>query len=181
MFNKLPRLIAIIFEDDLAEAIKVDNFGISEGYEKILKWLLREYTRSILTIKEKLPKKSIRTDWPHLLLIAPSIHKNYHNDKFRRKFTHALEKVVWNRPQTSHVSTLRLGHTWDQEDGNLFLAHQQRFTDKGVSTLWQAIDKAIRFCITKLDENDDNRRVDQFRPSKNHFDRFHKKNFYSKY
>ena len=121
IFNKLPRLIVVVCEDDLAKAIHINDFGISEGYQRMCEWLIREYKRNLLTIKEKLPRKSICTDWPHILFLAPSVHKNYNNDKYRKKFTHAMENALRESRNAENMSILRLRQMWDSEDGNIFL------------------------------------------------------------
>ena len=81
--NKLPKYIIIVFKDALVQAVNREDFGVLDIYKDILTWLLREYRRSILEIKDKLPKKCTKTDEPHILLLAPTVHKNYKNDVYR--------------------------------------------------------------------------------------------------
>ena len=161
-FNRLPRLIVLIIEDDIIRNIKLQEFGVSDAYRISIKWLLREYRRAILTMREKLPKKALNNLWPHVLIMAPSVHKNYLNDKLRRKFTHILENEVLETQNNDNMTVLRLPkQNWDPEDGNLYLQKYHRYTSDGISTFWSAVDKSIRFCITNLDEAEDAQKLHQ--------------------
>ena len=150
-FNRLPKLIVIVFEDDIIRAIDMEVNGISQAYEAILNWLIKEHYRSILLIKEKLPSKSIREDWPHILYLAPTIHKYYKNDNLRRSFTRALESVARKSQSFKNMSTLRLREHWNKDDSSLYNDHRGYITAQGLSIFWQSLHSSIKHCIQKLD------------------------------
>ena len=140
---RLPRLIIIVFEDDLLQMITMDEYGISDAYKVMLKWLIREINRSITIIRDKIPKKALKEDWPHVLFLAPTVHKNYNNDKYHRKFTHCLENEVRESNNSDNLSVLRFPKlSWDPDNGNLYLKEQRRHTSDGIGSFWQAVDRS---------------------------------------
>ena len=152
IYNKLPRLIVIILEDSIVQALGIEDYGATQGYKEIILWLIREYKRSILEIQEKLPQKSIKQGWPHVLFIAPSVHKNYPNDVYRRKFTMALENSLRESKHSDNMSSLRIQRPWDHEDGNYTWRFNKQMSDTGISKYWEALDRAIKCCITKISD-----------------------------
>ena len=151
-FNRLPRLIVVIFEDDIVQAIDKAEQGISQAYEVLLSWLVKEHHRSVMTIKERLPTKALRQGWPHILYMAPTIHKYYRNDNLRKSFTRALESVARRNRNFENMSTLRLWNYWDKDDSRLYNKERNYITHDGISTFWQALHSSIKHCIQKLDE-----------------------------
>ena len=60
------------------------------------------------------------------------------------------------------MSALRIKRPWDNEDGNLFWKFNRHFSDEGQSVFWQALDRTIRYCVSKLDEEAKNNLFEEF-------------------
>ena len=115
-FNRLPKLIIVIMEDDVLNSLKCNNYGLAEAYQLMFEWLVKEYYRGLLTIKEHLPQRASREMWPHTVFITPTVHNSYPNDNKRRKFTLAMEKVSRESKKFVNMSVLRFKQVWDPED-----------------------------------------------------------------
>ena len=161
-FNRLPKIMVVILEDDVLEALKCNDFGLAEAYQHMFEWLVREYYRGILTIKEILPQKAVRDHWPHVLFIAPSVHNSYANDNKRRKFTIAMEKVAREYKHFKNMSVRRLKQVWDPEDRNLYLNVTKSLSEEGYRSFWKAVDRTTKFCANGLEEQDMQYTADQY-------------------
>ena len=159
-FNRLPKLIVVIMEDSVLEYLKLNDFGLAEAYQIMFEWLVKEYYRGILSMKEKLPTKASREGYPHVLFVAPTVHNLYANDNRRRKFTLAMEKVARESNKFKNMSVLRLKQVWDPEDRNLYLKFNKMLSEEGFRTYWKALDKSVKYCISRMDEENTNRIVE---------------------
>ena len=158
-YQRLPKLIVYIIEDDLLHTTNFNDFGLTEVYEEMMSWLVVH--RSVLTIKEKLPSRSLKEGWPHVLFVAPSVHRLYRNDNKRRKFTAAMEKAFKRSPANSHnMSILRLKHIWDPEDSSYFIPHRNILSVKGIETYWSSVERVICYCINKMEDEKDRIRME---------------------
>ena len=143
-FNRMPKIIVLVPENDVINTVKQEEFGMGAMYEEIISAMMRWFQETIKAFKDHQTDKSKvgRLNWPHILWIAPSLHDNYDDKehKLRKKFTYALETVSKNKET---FTSLRLKYVWDQKDNNLFSIRDRRFTPDGWSTIWASIDKTV--------------------------------------
>ena len=170
--NLLPKIIAIILEDDIIKDIdkqirmydkkrqkeawcdSEDEFEPDETldtadmYQRIAKFFVKAIAKVIRRFKEAAPKKALKDEWPHTIWITPTTHMNYKTSDMesRNKFTNALNSEIKLQDKMS-MNPLR--QIWDPQDMNLFLKEQQRMTPEGLTTFWSAVDKTIKFCDFK--------------------------------
>ena len=151
-FNRLPKYIILVLEDDVVNATDYNDYGLALAYQRLVEWLAREYHRAVLSIKEKLPSKAIANNCPHIIWIAPSLHKNYANNIRRRKYTSALEAASREYSKFEDMQVLRL-KAWDSEDTTFYTHLFRRLSDKGALAFWEAVDKAVQYAVTRFEEN----------------------------
>ena len=84
-FECLPRLVVFILEDDIINFVKYEDFGLTKLYTLLMQWLMAEVKRLLTTYKSFLPAKAKENNLPHLIWIAPTLHKNYDNNGKRKK------------------------------------------------------------------------------------------------
>ena len=171
-FNKtwvLPKIIVMILEDDVIKYYKkkadrhdlsMDETQCRETYERCLKWLMSECRKFAATIREDiLPSRAKRQDWPNFLWILPSLHKNYTNRKYRRIFSETIKKVA--RPQ-DNTFTLELKQVWDENDGNLYLWPDKRYSQAGYISYWTAVDRTVRVCNSIINRSEFSKLVEKY-------------------
>ena len=163
--NTLPKLITFMIDDDIVKDIS-DTSTLFAKIKGITHWLLKEVKKAIDTYKEYLPVKSKKDFIPHVLWMAPPMHKSFLNNKKREMFADCLLKEVKFH---KGMTCLRMKKIWDPEDSNSFIADSNRFTSEGFAKYWLSIDSAIRYwnvaiCL-KINQNP--------RKRPNNLDRFH--------
>ena len=136
----IPKIILIVLEDSIINDVPVCDFGLKVEYEVRLKWLISQYRKLIESFIDLIPFKSRKDNWPKFLYLCPSLHNNYRNNTLRKKFTRSLEDIC---SYSEKSSAIRLRHGWDQDDNNIYLEQQQRFTTEGLASFWNATDKVI--------------------------------------
>ena len=107
-----------------------------------MQYLLEQFHRDVVAYKEKLPTKAKREYIPHILWIAPPVHKYFYNNEQRTRFARVLESLVQKYPE---MACLQLKKVWNEQEGGLYLKDQSRFTDRGLSTYWLSVDAALNF------------------------------------
>ena len=70
-------------ENDVIRSLKYE-FAVEDSYYPVLKWLLQQLDRARSDIREHLPFKSKKYNWPHFLWIEPTTHKGYTDLKLRK-------------------------------------------------------------------------------------------------
>ena len=148
----IPKIIAVICEADLINAIKIQEYGTSEHYGQAIEWLADEHVDIIDKFRGYIPAKAKknRSLWPFIVWIAPSIHDRYEEDQHmkRRKMTKCLEKIAHG---DRNITALRLlKHVWDQKDKRLLDGKSGDMSALGWSTYWDAIDNTIQYFDEKV-------------------------------
>ena len=160
-FNCIPKIIVVIPENDMFKGknsieLKPDEFGISELFGQTIEWVMNEHTDLLDKFKGYLPRKAKKNKyWPFIAWIAPSIHDDYNPEdhKLRRKFTKCLEKIAHGERD---VTSLRLmKQIWNQQDNKLLerKGSDHRLSALGWSTMWSAIDNAVKYMDEKIIPN----------------------------
>ena len=84
--------------------------------------------------------------------ILPTLHRNYYNfeNQLRMVFGQTLIKYA---AQIENNLALQLKQVLDEEESNLYLFDQQRFTSDGLSAFFRAVDQTIRYADTIINKN----------------------------
>ena len=139
----MPKAIVFIVDDDIVTQSNILRQEAKDGdYKLIVRYLFEEVDRILVAYEDKLPTKSKKQYYPHVLWILPPTHKYLPNNDMREFFNAAMEKQV---SEFTRMCALHLKKVWDDKDGNLFLYEQRRFTPQGHSIYWSAIDAAVKF------------------------------------
>ena len=138
----LPRVIVFVPDDDIVKNIKTSDVMIR--IVTITEWVVKECHKAITTYKEILPDKAKRSYMPHMLWIAPPVHRFFgsSNNKKREIQAECLDKIA---KLYSNMMVLKIIKHWDLEDRNSFLFESYRFTSEGLKNYWKGVDAAIRF------------------------------------
>ena len=144
----LPKLIVVVLDDDLTKTLRnVSDFSLNAG--KLLNWLLNEVRKLLDAYKDLLPQKAKQAEFPHVLWMAPALHKFLSNeDNMRReKFSRCLGQAV---SYQQRMSMLHMVKYWDSEDGDNFIHDAYRYTSNGLFRYWLSIDSAVRYWFTAV-------------------------------
>ena len=141
----LPKMVVVVPDDDIVHEVNEGFYSssISDDYYKVLHWIMKEHTHLVEAIKEYLPEKCKRVNYPHFVWIEAPPHNNFANNFVRHKFNDTLVTVTQLHLNTS---VLKLKKIWDDTDSNLYIAESRRFMANGYATYWQAVDHTIKFC-----------------------------------
>ena len=145
--SRLPKMIVIIFEDDLIKFLNYNDYGVTEMFKKVLEFLTKTIRKSIDEFKTSLPVKAKRVDTPQLVWILPTNHQNYLNNTLRRKFATELEKVTKAQRDSTF---LKLRQVWDTANPKLVSPTKNRMTSEGLQRYWEAVDRTIRYADWKI-------------------------------
>ena len=152
--STLPKIIAVIFDNDIINNCNHDGYGISVHYGIILEEIINEFDRIISQYKNLLPNRCKREYFPHIIWIAPPGHKGFGADDNvrQRKFTDCLLSLVVSAKYYNKMSVLKMVKFWNPEDTSLFDETEHRFTSEGLFHYWLSVDAAVKFWDTLLSE-----------------------------
>ena len=100
--------------------------------------------------KSLIPQKAKKYNWPQFIWVTPSIHKNYTNNVYRRKFAGEMEQIIKGK-QNAAVFTIK--QVWQPNNDDLVYDHNSRLSPTGERRLWQAIDRTLWFADKILFKN----------------------------
>ena len=143
----LPKFIIFLLEDDIIDYLNYNDYGVSEMYGRIMEYVLREINSSINEFRSMLPSKAKRENFPQILWLEPTLHKNYRNLSLRKKFCVIISEIV---PRYENNMIWRLKKPWDPDSNNHVSSFQNKLTPLGHCLLWQAVDKTARFADFKI-------------------------------
>ena len=106
--------------------LKITDFGVSYVYGRVIHWLASEFDKIIEIYKDKLPKKSLRPEYPKFLWMAPPIHKHFHDNTQCNKMGNSIKSTL---DILSNHWMLRLKKFWDYNDSHIF--KNSSFTEEG--------------------------------------------------
>ena len=145
-----PKAIIVVPDDDIIKQSKIPKHEIREGeYKNVLKYLMEEFHRITAGYLDKLPTKAKEEFFRHIIWIAPPQHKYFSNNYEREQFTAAMEATVELYP---NMAVLRLKKVWEENEGNLYMREQRRYTQAGYYSYWKSVDAALRFWDKTLKE-----------------------------
>ena len=139
--NTLPKLVVVILDDDLITDIP-NNSSTFMKIRDIMKWLFRQFEHNLKIYKDFLPVKAKMALLPHVLWIAPPVHKYFRNNRRCEMLTDCMQKHV---KMYQHMSVLKLIKIWDPEDSSSYIYENDRFTSDGLVRYWLSVDSAIRY------------------------------------
>ena len=140
----------MFIEDDLIQYCVDKNMLEPESYEICLQKLMNEVRKIIAGFKDKLPAKSKRYNWPHVLWPIPVQHVAFETFALRENIARSLINLT---AMQYNMSALKLKQIWDDQDMDLYLPDVERFTSTGKLKLWQALDRTIKFCERTIFSN----------------------------
>ena len=161
---KLPKFIVIIPEDDLLNTVKYTGFGVSSAYAKILDWLVLEFYKIISGFKDRLPAKCTKIDEPHMVWIQTTRHSNYNNDEIRGKFNNCMRVIAGAQDNTAVYFLQQL---WERKNSNLVMQQNGYITFTGIGTLWGAVDRTIKYAVSRYQAKIDKARFATYQQNKN--------------
>ena len=141
----LPRYVVILLDKDFIENIRIFDYGVSEAFETMLKWLLININNMIEVRKSDLIAKRPGTvstsSKPRLIWVQmlkqpeSSSHREIYS--VTRKFNNILEKIIAG-DKRSHIFKLLIEGTPAHFDdwGNLM--------PRGKQMYWKVLDSTLR-------------------------------------
>ena len=121
----------IVLDSDLVHNMNHDNFGIMHMLSTSIMWLASELHKITLAYKEKLPKKSKKSDYPMFLWVSAPLHKNFSDNNLHQKFNTCLDKVV---DTFSNMKMIRMKKEWEFDDPSIF--RLGKFSSEGLDRYW---------------------------------------------
>ena len=112
-----------------------------------LNWIAREFNRIVQAHKDRLQKKSVRTDSPKFIWMAAPFNINFRDNKSREKFNKALQKAINVVPG---MSIMRMVIEFNYGDSSSFIKEANRFSSDGLLRYWTSVDSAIEHWFTHL-------------------------------
>ena len=147
---KIPKWIVIVMEDDLIRNLPTRNKGMTAAYKKSISWMMTEQKKAVNRFKCYLPTRAKKhMNWPMIVWITPTLHVFYHNFNQRKKCTRALRAAA----DDHDIIILPLRQVWDYKNTDLFTAAQLKYTNTGLTTLWTAVDRSIKFVDQRVSRN----------------------------
>ena len=141
----LPKLVVVIPDVDLINAIPYEGYGISDIYGRIVHWLAAEYNKIIECHKDNLQNKSLKEDYPQFVWFPPPQNKNFSENALRSKFAKSVKASL--HIQRNHMM-LKLIKIWTYDNDNL--ATNSSYTPEGFRKFWASVDSAITFWANNL-------------------------------
>ena len=141
----LPKLIAVVLDDDLVKYLNHDGCGESKAIGRILNELMTDFRKLVTKQKEFLDKKSKRPLYPQFVWLEAPLNVNFSNNARRKKYNdrlHAVSKFHEN------VTILEMKKIWDPDCTRLYVGENDRYTCEGYSTYWAAVDCTMKFMDT---------------------------------
>ena len=148
-YDYLPKIIAIVLEDDLIRAIELNGAGATEMYGLQLESLANEFQAIVSKFKNFLPNKAKRENRPHILWTLPTMHVNHtkSNEAHRLRIETCMKNIM---ERQDNMSALNLLQIWDANNPFLYRAHQDRLSSDDILKFWLAIDRTIMLCDRKV-------------------------------
>ena len=135
----LPKVILVILENDILNAVNHYNPGISLLCGKVMEWLANQFHRIITAHKERLPSKSRKFKYPSILLVSAPNHINLPNiNELRDKFNTALMNIC-SMYREMAVLTIK----WDVNNKAL-VGSNGKYTATGMAAFWMSINDAFQ-------------------------------------
>ena len=135
----LPKIVIVVLEDDLLNAINHYKTGASLAIEPCLDWIMSELHDITVTYKQKLPTKSRKFRYPQFLWISAIHHDGFNNgNSYREKFNRCLMEVS-SKYREMHVLHLV---AWDPRQKGYM--SNGSLTGKGLQKYWDAVNDAFQ-------------------------------------
>ena len=145
----LPKLLVVVPDDDLITYVNHQTAGLTKILDRVINWLMKEYSHIIDAQKDYLPVKAKRNHLLQIVWIEAPHHDNFMDidNEMRAKFNACLRTIG---KLYDNVSVLELKKIWDPTDSNLFLKDAYRFTADGMKAYWKAVDHMMQFCDSTI-------------------------------
>ena len=145
-----PKMIVLILEEDLIDEIgEKDRKKASIYFEIYVRFIIREINNMVEKFRHLLPENAKQDGWPKIVLIEPSVHRNYDYEMLRMR-QDLGEVLRFHSKGKNDVWAMQLIQIWNKNDINLVKPENNKITQEGIIALWKAIDRTIRFCDKKM-------------------------------
>ena len=135
----LPKVIVVVIEDDLLNAVDHFKIGASDALGPCIEWMFKEFHRTIAAYKEKLPTKARKFKYPQILWVAPVFHDGFGNGNYyREKHARLIQKLAEDYREM-HVLYLPM---WNTQD--MHLVAGKKMTANGLSKYWEAVNDSFQ-------------------------------------
>ena len=146
----IPKWIVIILENDLIKSLSYTEFGATSAYGEVLRWLFEEVKKIHNEIRENVPFKVKKYEWPHIMYIEPTLHRAYSDNDMCKEFITSLNTVNATHDEAIVV---KLQQNWKENDDTIFNEREHRFTIHGLQSFWRAIDNGIMYADNRVLRN----------------------------
>ena len=158
--QKLPKWIIIVLENDLIRNLKYE-FAVESSYETVITWICNQLNAARESMRDKLPFKAKKFEFPHIIFIEPTLHRNYTDLDLRTSFLRSLKTVI---SRYQNIMTLRIEQDWDDNNDDYFSGREKRYTSTGLKKFWSGIDKALMYADSKVLRNHGKPLKEVFKP-----------------
>ena len=172
----IPKIIMLVPENDIIKDVGISDKSLAEEhYREYIKYFLQTTMEVINTFKQLLPEAAKRPGWPKLVIITPTIHRNYSEIESiqRAAFASVLDEQARKLPDTW---ALRLLQVWDKNNLNIVRRDTGNITNEGYTIFWKAVDRTVRFTDKKILKLEFEADLDPFKPTNLHRDRGERSN-----
>ena len=152
----ITKIITIMLKGDISKQFPNksddDTFIIMEVY---VEQMMKDINKILNEFKEMLPDFSQRENWPTIIWIIPTLHRNYKSTEryHRRVLADIIEKET---KKHKNCLALRLKQVWDEDNTQFFDKYTDKFTADGLTAIWQAVDRTIKYCDVIMNKKDVN-------------------------
>ena len=151
-FNCIPKIIAVIPENDIIRAIKTTGVMAEVHYAKAVEWIADEHVKITDYFKKHATAKQLknRRFWPFYMWIAASIHDRYSDYSRRVRFNRALDNTSKIHPRMSMLKPIQ---NWSAQDAAFVSNLDRNLTSDGWISFWNSVDSAISYFDSKIIPN----------------------------
>ena len=135
-----PKAVVLVLDDDIIQATKPKEVGATIIFSKVIDWLFKQLTRSIEEMKQYLPARALKAEYPKMYWTEAPQHVNFPNNLLRRKINSVVQASADKYP---NFKILKMKKFWDAENTNLF--RNNRFSGEGLAKYWSSVDAAFQY------------------------------------
>ena len=145
--QRLPKWVVFVIENELIKFLNFNTIPPKDMYKPAIEWMFDQLKSIRSDIREKLPFKAKKYEWPYFLWIEATTHTGYNDNEKRKIFVEHLQDVNSFHPESI---VLPLDQGWDSNNSSYFPERERRYTTAGLHTFWSSVDKTIMYADNKV-------------------------------